>query len=96
MHSSPPAQIAVPTPDPIIVTVYFEGTANTLDSFTTQIGLFSALTDALDLREARLPCHVPEDQTKDGEGDREGVREGDREGKCPPGLQIQYKLAFDG
>ena len=70
------------------MTVYFEGTANTLDSFTTQIGLFSALTDALDLREARLPCHRPKDQTKDGEGDREG--------KCPPGLQLQYKLAFDG
>lgn len=33
----------------ITLTVFFEGTANTLKSCTTQIGLFTELTDAIDL-----------------------------------------------
>mmetsp|Transcript_17015 Transcript_17015/g.28380 ORF Transcript_17015/g.28380 Transcript_17015/m.28380 type:complete len:391 (+) Transcript_17015:83-1255(+) len=34
----------------VTVSVYFEGTANSLDSYVTQIGLFAALTDAVDLK----------------------------------------------
>jgi hypothetical protein len=44
-------ETAVPssTSAQITLTVFFEGTANTLDSYITQIGLFAGLTDAIDL-----------------------------------------------
>ena len=39
----------------VTLSAYFEGTANSLDSYVTQIGLFSSLTDAVDLRNVEIP-----------------------------------------
>ena len=44
---------------PLILTVFFEGTANPLDSFITQIGLFAELTDAIDLVREKVERYKP-------------------------------------
>ena len=58
------------------ISVFFEGTANTLDPITTQIGEFAAATCALDITDAGPPetSRGPFKMAFDGCGVTHGTR----------------------
>jgi len=73
------------------LTVFFEGTANTIQPLSTQIGLFFTLTDAIDISGGHLGG-VPLDQPRKMAFDGCGVTDGFCGTICAKGLRRQCKM----